>query len=482
MTDSNKAPEVSCEKSSVASQRNSSGSSTQSAKHSTEVPIFLRKTYHMIDTCDENIASWGEDGSSFVVKQPDTFEKVVIPQFFKHSKFSSFVRQLNFYGFRKIKYSDSILIDKDLEEKTANYWRFRHENFKKGREDLLIEIKRSNAGGSSGNPNVSGGGNFSSTAKDLSRNATQEAGSHAKGYEDVSKNHVLELKGEVDLLKDKIKEMSNNIDELTSLVKCVSLKADTASSLQQQTTHVATPTLAMKTATKHVECDNVTVGFKRKYPQERFNVVKEDVHNVTAVGMSEPVLSHHTIQMDLDDASDADEAFVNELFHALDHDDDLEILPEPDWMSCHDDTDAVVSSATCKEKGNAPDEKMMSKLSDALAVLPKDVQEMLIDRIISTIHNADALKSYMENTRMEKKELSLSSCRMSAAAVTAADVSFTKKTPVCMVNKEQNSDVVIPLAAATLTAFMTQFSAGMKDKKKAVVNTSKTIPVIPIHA
>lgn len=46
----------------------------------------------MIDSCDPTVAGWSEDGETFVVKDPTKFEKIIIPQFFKHSKFSSFVR------------------------------------------------------------------------------------------------------------------------------------------------------------------------------------------------------------------------------------------------------------------------------------------------------------------------------------------------------------------------------------------------------
>jgi HSF-type DNA-binding len=46
----------------------------------------------MIDNCPSDVAGWSEDGETFVVKDPTRFEQSIIPQFFKHSKFSSFVR------------------------------------------------------------------------------------------------------------------------------------------------------------------------------------------------------------------------------------------------------------------------------------------------------------------------------------------------------------------------------------------------------
>lgn len=75
-------------------------------KEPKEQPIFLRKTYQMLETCPAHIACWSDSGESFYIKDPDAFAQKVIPQFFAHSNFSSFVRQLNFYGFRKVK-SDS---------------------------------------------------------------------------------------------------------------------------------------------------------------------------------------------------------------------------------------------------------------------------------------------------------------------------------------------------------------------------------------
>ncbi|XP_078445908.1 uncharacterized protein LOC144714957 isoform X2 [Wolffia australiana] len=59
---------------------------------------FLSKTYQLVDDPTVNdVISWNEDGSSFVIWRPPEFARDLLPKFFKHSNFSSFVRQLNTY-------------------------------------------------------------------------------------------------------------------------------------------------------------------------------------------------------------------------------------------------------------------------------------------------------------------------------------------------------------------------------------------------
>jgi HSF-type DNA-binding len=55
----------------------------------------------LIEACSKDaprVCSWTDDGKTFTVFDIDQFEMKQVPLFFKHSKFSSFVRQLNFYS------------------------------------------------------------------------------------------------------------------------------------------------------------------------------------------------------------------------------------------------------------------------------------------------------------------------------------------------------------------------------------------------
>mmetsp|Transcript_76601 Transcript_76601/g.219779 ORF Transcript_76601/g.219779 Transcript_76601/m.219779 type:complete len:175 (-) Transcript_76601:13-537(-) len=107
-------------------------------KDPNEAPVFLQKTFQMVDTCPDDIGGWSENGDTFIVKDMEAFANL-LPKFFKHKNFRSFVRQLNFYGFRKLR-TDGALIS----ERPAHWWEFRHEKFMKGKVEWLTQIKRAN--------------------------------------------------------------------------------------------------------------------------------------------------------------------------------------------------------------------------------------------------------------------------------------------------------------------------------------------------
>ncbi|XP_020235858.1 heat stress transcription factor A-4c [Cajanus cajan] len=95
---------------------------------SSSLPPFLAKTYEMVDdSSSDSIVSWSVTSKSFIVWNPPEFARDLLPRFFKHNNFSSFIRQLNTYGFRKI----------DPEQ-----WEFANDDFVRGQPHLMKNIHR----------------------------------------------------------------------------------------------------------------------------------------------------------------------------------------------------------------------------------------------------------------------------------------------------------------------------------------------------
>lgn len=110
----------------------------------TAVPNFLTKLFCMLnDPSTDRLISWGKHGDSFQVLSQEGFSKEVLPLFFKHSNFASFVRQLNMYGFHKVPQPAQGALLSGFDE----IYEFSNPNFKRGHPELLSLVVRKKSQG-----------------------------------------------------------------------------------------------------------------------------------------------------------------------------------------------------------------------------------------------------------------------------------------------------------------------------------------------
>lgn len=146
-------------------------------------PSFLRNTHDMITFCDRSrpsVASWGNNGTYVIIYDQEALTKEVFPAYFKHSNFKSFARQLNFYGFRKIKSKDKECCI------------YHHEYFQINRADLLPHIQRQT-------------------------NENHSHDNHPRANAKISTTTIVNP-DEVNELKDKVNTLTTTVTALTTTV------------------------------------------------------------------------------------------------------------------------------------------------------------------------------------------------------------------------------------------------------------------------
>eukprot|EP01017_Pseudomicrothorax_dubius_P051102 TRINITY_DN9771_c0_g2_i2.p1 TRINITY_DN9771_c0_g2~~TRINITY_DN9771_c0_g2_i2.p1 ORF type:complete len:267 (+),score=43.13 TRINITY_DN9771_c0_g2_i2:90-890(+) len=91
---------------------------------------FIHKLHRILKSGEAaDILKWSEDGCSVVILDKRKLSQNVLPKFFKHGNYHSFVRQLNMYGFQKIR-------------KTQGQDTFTHHLFRQGYDEIVRFIKR----------------------------------------------------------------------------------------------------------------------------------------------------------------------------------------------------------------------------------------------------------------------------------------------------------------------------------------------------
>ena len=156
---------------------------------------FLIQLYEILeDENNENIIHWGEDGKYFVIENMYDFIEKILPKYYNHNNFASFVRQLNKYNFHKIK-------------TPINENAFQNNQFIKGKKDLISNILRKKKRKRDLEPGIE---NITSLVKYKKNNYLDDLNNLGKNYENKNNfsfdRHSLSL--------DEENENNNNANKI----------------------------------------------------------------------------------------------------------------------------------------------------------------------------------------------------------------------------------------------------------------------------
>ena len=104
----------------------------QSSSRNVGIPRFLRQLTSLLKKESPAIICWSDDGKSLQILDLPAMEKSILPEYYKHSKWASFQRQLNYFGFRK------------WTKTQTNTCTFSHPDFIQGEPYRLKKIRRKN--------------------------------------------------------------------------------------------------------------------------------------------------------------------------------------------------------------------------------------------------------------------------------------------------------------------------------------------------
>lgn len=190
---------------------------------------FVLKLYQMVNEAPDEIIAWLPSGDAFRISNLQRLENETLPTFFRHRRFQSLVRQLNFYNFRKV-------------NRERTFWVYRHQLFHRDRPEELHLLRRRTCPGVDGRKQRSDHDSSSSrsqsprprlTATSTNHNSSSSSRRNYLSADDQSDESVA-----LSLAKKK-RKIGNSSSSETGGVKKLKRKIETSNS-QSHNAHVQT--------------------------------------------------------------------------------------------------------------------------------------------------------------------------------------------------------------------------------------------------
>ena len=182
---------------------------TRIGKVSNNNKSFLLKLYDIVnDITYKDIISWNIEGTGIIIKNINALCELVLPKYYHHQNYSSFIRQLNLYGFHKIQ---GIIKDGEGFENCN----FKKNNTKEEIKQFIIQNKRKKILDNYIYDNNKESININEllylNEDDLIKSLSDKIENNSKTIDQLKKE-MFDLKKMNKILKEKIQNFHNNIN------------------------------------------------------------------------------------------------------------------------------------------------------------------------------------------------------------------------------------------------------------------------------